>query len=65
MDMWLALGKGEAFTVFWLGVPKVRKHWEGLGVCEKITFRWTLESYGSMGRTGFVWLRIGSNCGLL
>jgi hypothetical protein len=27
--------------------------------------RWTLGRLGSMGRTGFGWLRIGSNYGLL
>jgi hypothetical protein len=26
------MGKGEAFTEFWLGDPKVRDHWEDLGV---------------------------------
>jgi hypothetical protein len=25
-------GRGELFTGFWLGGPKVRDHWEGLGV---------------------------------
>jgi len=63
--MWLALGRGELFTGFWFGGPKIRYHWEGLGVYGKITIIWTLESYESMGRTGFVWLRIGSNGGLL
>jgi hypothetical protein len=26
--MWLAWGRGEVFTGFWLGGPKVRDHWE-------------------------------------
>jgi hypothetical protein len=36
------MGRGEAFTGFWLGGPKVRDHWEDLGVCGRITVRWTL-----------------------
>jgi hypothetical protein len=36
------MGKGEVFTGFWLGTPKVRDHWEGLGVGERITLRWVL-----------------------
>jgi hypothetical protein len=30
-------GKGEIFTGFWLGGPKLRHQWEDLGVSEKIT----------------------------
>jgi hypothetical protein len=47
-----------------LGGPKARDHWENLGVGGRITLRWTLGRYGSMGRTGFSWLRIGSGGGL-
>jgi hypothetical protein len=53
------------FTGFWWGFPKVRDHWEELGVGGKITLRWTLERQESMGRTGFGWLRIESVDGLL
>jgi hypothetical protein len=63
--MWHAWGRGEVFTGFWLGGPKVRDHWEDLDVGERITLRWTLGRYVSMGRTGFGWLRVGSNGGLL
>jgi hypothetical protein len=31
----------------------------------RITLRWTLEREGSMGRSGFSWLRIGSSGGLV
>jgi hypothetical protein len=64
--MWHAWGRGEVFTEFWLGGPRVETtHWEDLGIGERITSSWTLGRYGSMGRTGFSWLRIGSNGGLL
>jgi hypothetical protein len=54
-------GGGEVFTGFKMGVPKGRDHWEDLGIDWRITLRWALGGYGSMGRTGFSWLRIGSN----
>jgi hypothetical protein len=34
--------RGEVLTVFWLGGPKARDHWEELGVGGRITLRWTL-----------------------
>jgi hypothetical protein len=39
--MWHAWGRGEVFRGFWLGRPKVRDHWEDLGVGGKITLSWT------------------------
>jgi hypothetical protein len=33
-DMGHAWGRGEVFTGFWLGGPKVRDHWEDLGIGE-------------------------------
>jgi hypothetical protein len=39
--MWHAWGRGEVFTGFWLGGPKVRGHWEDLGIGGRITLRWT------------------------
>jgi hypothetical protein len=32
---------GKVFTVFWLGGPKVRDHWEDVGVDGRITLSWT------------------------
>jgi hypothetical protein len=61
--MWHAWGRGEVFTGFWLGGPKVRDHWKDLGVGGRITLRWTLGRERSMGRIGFGWLRIGSSGG--
>jgi hypothetical protein len=40
--MWHAWGRGEVFTGFWLGNPKVRDYWEYLGVGKRITLNWTL-----------------------
>jgi hypothetical protein len=63
--IWHAWGREEVFRGFWLGSPKVRDHWEDLGVGVRITLRWTWGRMGSMGRTGFSWLRIGFNGGFL
>jgi hypothetical protein len=41
-DMWHAWRRGEVFTEFWLGVTKLRAHWEDLGVSGRITLRLTL-----------------------
>jgi hypothetical protein len=65
LDKWHAWGRGEVLTGFWLGGPKARDHWEDLGVGGSITLRRTLGTQGSIGRTGFGWLRIGSSGGLL
>jgi len=46
--MWYAWGREEVFTGLWLGGPKVRDHWEDLGVGGAMTLRWTLERQGSM-----------------
>jgi hypothetical protein len=42
------------FTGFWLGDPKVRDHWEDLGVGERITLRWT-------GIDGSKWIRLAQD----
>jgi hypothetical protein len=57
--------EGEMFTGFWLGGQKGSDHWEDLSVDRRITLSWTLGRQGSMGRTRFSWLRIGSSGGLL
>jgi hypothetical protein len=53
------------FTGYWLGGPKVRDHWEDLGVSGRKILTWTLVREGSIGRTGFSWLRVGSSGELL
>jgi hypothetical protein len=59
------MGEGRCAYKVLVGGPKVRDHWEDLDVSGRITLRWTLGRYGSMGRTGFGWLRIGSSGGLV
>jgi hypothetical protein len=56
--------EGRGVYRFLLGGPKARDHWKDLGVGGSITLKWTLGREGSMGRTGFSWLRIGSSVGL-
>jgi len=46
--MWNTWERREVFTGFWLAVPKRRDHWGDLGVCERITLRWTLGRWGQM-----------------
>jgi hypothetical protein len=47
-------------TGFWLGGPKGRDHWEVIGIGGRITLNWILGREGSIWRTGFGWLSIGS-----
>jgi hypothetical protein len=57
--------EGRSVHRFWLGGSKVRDHWEDLGIGGRITLSWTLGRQGSMGKNGFIWLRIGLGGGLL
>jgi hypothetical protein len=41
------------FRGFWVGGPNGRVHWEDLGAGGRITLKWSLEIWGSMGQTGF------------
>jgi hypothetical protein len=52
--MWHAWGKGEVFTGFWLGAPKVRiprRKWE-----DNITM-----DLGEIGIDGTNWIQLGRN----
>jgi hypothetical protein len=48
-----------------VGRPKGKRPLGRLGVGGRITLRQTLGRKGSMERTGFSWLRIGSSGGLV
>jgi hypothetical protein len=53
--MWHAWGRGDVFTGFWLGGPRVRDHWEDVGVCGRITLKWTLgdrDRWGELDSAG-------------
>jgi len=53
--MWHAWKRGEVFTGFWLGCPKVTDDWENLGVDGRITLRWTLgrkDRWGELDSAG-------------
>jgi hypothetical protein len=58
---------GRTYAMHGVGrdVYRGRDHKEDLGVGGRITLRLTLGRQGSMGRTGFSWLRIGSSGELL
>jgi hypothetical protein len=55
--MYHSWGRGEVFTGFWLG-GRPRRRWED-------NIEKNFREIGIMRRTGFGWLRIGFNGGLL
>jgi hypothetical protein len=59
------MGEGRGVYRVLVGRPEGKRHWEDLGVGGRITLRWSLGRWGSMGRAGSGWLRIGSSGGLL
>jgi hypothetical protein len=50
-------------TKFLSEILKGRDFLEDLGVDGNIILKWILEKQGGMVRTGFIWLRIGTNGG--
>jgi hypothetical protein len=63
--MWNAWGRGKVVYRVFVVRPKGKRPLGRPGVGGRITLRWTLGRQGSMGRTGFGWLRIRSCGGLL
>jgi hypothetical protein len=53
--MWHAWGRGEVLTGFWLGGPKVRDHWEDLGVGGEDNIKLELREIGIDGAN---WIRL-------
>jgi hypothetical protein len=56
--MWHAWGRGGVLTVFWLGGPKTRDHWEDLSVGGRITIKMDL---GEIGIDGANWIRLAQD----
>jgi hypothetical protein len=56
--MWHACGRGDVFTGFWMGGPKVRDHWEGLGVGRRITLKMVLRETGIDGSN---WIKLAQD----
>jgi hypothetical protein len=52
--MWHAWGRGEVFTGFWLGGPKVRDHWEDWEDNIKMELR-------ELGIVGANWIRLAQD----
>jgi hypothetical protein len=59
------MGEGRGVYMVLVGRPEGKRSLEDLSVCGRISLRCTLGRWGSMGRTGFGWLRRGSSGGLL
>jgi hypothetical protein len=59
------MGDGKGVYRVLVGRPESKKPLGRPSCRWEVTLRWTLGRYGSMGRTGFGWLSIGSSCGLL
>jgi hypothetical protein len=53
------------YIKFWFKSLKGRDHSEDLGVDGRIIFKWILGTQGWRVLIGFIWLRIGTEGGLL
>jgi hypothetical protein len=63
--MWYAWRRGEVFKGFWLGDPKVRDHWEDLGVGGRITLKYMLgnrDRWGELDSAGSGYGQMTSFC---
>ena len=61
--MWRLWGWGEAYTGFWWGNLRERKHLEDPDVDETIILRWIFWKWDVGAWTGSIWLRIGTGGG--
>jgi hypothetical protein len=56
--MWHAWGRGEVFTGFWLGGPKVRDQWEDLGIGGRLNIKLDLRETGIDGAN---WIQLAQD----
>ena len=61
--MWRLWGRGEAYSVFWLGNLKERNHLGDRGVDGRIILRWIFRKWDVGIWTGSSWLRLGTGGG--
>jgi hypothetical protein len=59
------LERGEAYTGFWWGNPRVRDHLGDPGIKRRIILRWICRKWDMVAWTGLRWLRIGTGGGHL
>jgi hypothetical protein len=62
--MWHVGGEGGHVYRVLFGRPEGKRPLEDLHIVWRITLSYTLGREGSMGQTGFSWLRMGSSSGL-
>jgi hypothetical protein len=62
--MWRVWETGEVHTRLWLGNLRERDHFRDLGIDGRTILKWILKKWGGVG-IGFIWLRIGTDGGLL
>jgi hypothetical protein len=58
--MWHTRERGEVFTGFWLGGPKIRIHWEHLGVGGRVNIKLDLREIGIDGAN---WIQLAQDRG--
>jgi hypothetical protein len=63
--MWHAWERRENCTRFWRESLKERDHLKDHGIDERMEFKLVLGKVGVQGWSGFRWLRIGTDVGLL
>jgi len=59
------IGAGEVHRVFWWGDLRQRDLLETLGLDGGIILKWMFKKWCGEVRTGLLWLRIGTEAGLL